>query len=67
MARDRVALVTGGSAGLGLASAHDLYKRGFRVVLASRSVERLESAVDTFPLVRLVSAEALPIQVNPWK
>jgi len=49
MARDRVALVTGGSAGLGLASAHDLYKRGFRVVLASRSVERLESAVGTFP------------------
>lgn len=49
MVRDRVGLVTGGSAGLGLASAHDLYKRGFRVVIASRSVERLESALGTFP------------------
>lgn len=40
----RVALVTGASAGLGLASAKRLAEAGARVVLVSRSRERLEQA-----------------------
>lgn len=47
--RGRVALVTGASAGLGLAAAHDLYRRGFQVALASRSADRLKKAASTFP------------------
>lgn len=38
------ALVTGASAGLGLASASALARRGMRVVLSSRGSERLEQA-----------------------
>ncbi len=41
---DRVALVTGASSGLGLASALDLAQRGARIALASRGGEKLEVA-----------------------
>jgi 3-oxoacyl-[acyl-carrier protein] reductase len=40
----RVALVTGGSSGLGFASARALVRRGARVAIASRSAEKLERA-----------------------
>jgi len=41
---DRVALVTGSSAGLGLAAAQALAARGARVAISSRGSERLETA-----------------------
>ena len=42
--RKQVAVITGGSQGLGLAMAEWLVARGWRVVLAARSMEKLESA-----------------------
>ncbi|MDP9407216.1 MAG: SDR family NAD(P)-dependent oxidoreductase, partial [Actinomycetota bacterium] len=42
---DRVVIVTGGSAGLGLAVARELVAEGARVVLSARSRDRLEAAV----------------------
>ena len=43
---DRVFIVTGGSRGLGFATAEALVADGARVVLASRNAERLAGAVD---------------------
>jgi 3-oxoacyl-[acyl-carrier protein] reductase len=40
----KVAIVTGGSRGLGLASAHALAAEGCRVAICARGVERLEQA-----------------------
>jgi 3-oxoacyl-[acyl-carrier protein] reductase len=40
----RTALVTGGSSGLGFASARALARRGARIVLSSRGKEKLEAA-----------------------
>jgi 3-oxoacyl-[acyl-carrier protein] reductase len=42
--REKLALVTGGSSGLGFASALELALEGADVILFSRSMERLESA-----------------------
>jgi NAD(P)-dependent dehydrogenase (short-subunit alcohol dehydrogenase family) len=42
----RVAMVTGGGSGIGLACARELAVDGATVVLAARNVERLESAAD---------------------
>jgi retinol dehydrogenase 12 len=41
-----VAIVTGGNAGIGRATATELARRGFEVILASRSAERTEGVVD---------------------
>ncbi len=43
---DKVALVTGASAGLGYASAHALAQEGARVIICSRDTERIETAAE---------------------
>ncbi|MET8831760.1 SDR family oxidoreductase [Streptomyces sp. NPDC004610] len=43
---DPVALVTAGSRGLGLASAHELLKRGYRVAIAARTPQGVAAAVE---------------------
>ncbi len=56
--RDKVAMVTGGSRGLGLVLARELARRGARVAICARNDEDLASAVDdvahfgTAPLAR---------------
>jgi short-subunit dehydrogenase len=47
--RDKVAIVTGASGGIGLALAHELSKRGAKVVLAARSSEKLDEEVKKIP------------------
>lgn len=39
-----VAIITGGSSGIGLAAAHELLLRGYRVVLVARQADGLEAA-----------------------
>ncbi len=39
-------MITGGSSGIGLATAHKAARRGARVILIARGVEDLEAAVD---------------------
>ena len=43
--QDKVAIVTGGSSGLGLALSKSLLDHGARVLIAARDRERLQSAV----------------------
>lgn len=45
--RDQVAVIIGGSAGIGLALARDLDNRGCRVVVASRSPKRVSEATSS--------------------
>ena len=39
----RLAVITGASSGVGVATARDLVARGYRVVLIARSAEKLQS------------------------
>lgn len=55
MGGSKLALVTGGSAGIGLEIARGLALAGYRTVLAVRSVERGEAAADDIAAARGVS------------
>lgn len=47
--KDRVAIVTGASGGIGLATARLLAERGAKVALVARSVDKLAAACEDFP------------------
>jgi short-subunit dehydrogenase len=53
----KVALITGASAGLGVDFARHLSKRGYRLVLAARRKERLESLAKELGKARAVSID----------
>src|SRR4051794_653961 len=59
--RDARCLVTGASMGLGRALAEALVRRGARVILAARSVDRLREVADG-----LIAAGAPPENVLPF-
>lgn len=48
--RNRVAIVTGASSGIGLAISYLLAQRGAKVALVSRSGERLEVVSKSLPI-----------------
>src|SRR5439155_22659165 len=54
---NKVALVTGASAGLGVEFARELSKRGHRLVLAARRKERLESLAKELGNARAVAID----------
>ena len=56
--RGRVALVTGGSRGIGAAIARELAAEGCRVAICARSAETLEATAAT---IRATGAEVLPL------
>ena len=55
----RRVLITGGSAGLGLAAARMLASRGARVAIAARSEDKLHAAAET--LRQATGADILPV------
>jgi len=48
--KDKVAIVTGASSGIGLALAREFARRGARVVICARNEERLRDAAETLTL-----------------
>ena len=59
--QNKVAIVTGGSSGLGLAIAKNLYAAGSSVVLAARDADRLKTATGE------VRAAATELTTGPVK
>lgn len=53
--RDKVVLVTGGSLGIGLASAQKLREKGAKVIITGRNSERLKKAAEENDLVPIIS------------
>ena len=60
----KVAIVTGGSRGLGFASARALVGEGCHVAICARGKERLEQAAGELRAAAQASAEALPIAAD---
>jgi 3-oxoacyl-[acyl-carrier protein] reductase len=57
----KVAIVTGGSRGLGLASARALVAEGCHVAICARGEERLEAAIQELGTVATAGARAIPV------
>jgi 3-oxoacyl-[acyl-carrier protein] reductase len=58
---DKIAIVTGGSRGLGFASARALVDEGCHVVICARGAERLEQAADELRVAAPAGTHVLPI------
>ncbi|QIR35975.1 SDR family oxidoreductase [Tolypothrix sp. PCC 7910] len=60
----KTAIVTGGSAGIGLAIAKALYSEGVNVVIAARNPERLENAVSAIQSLPTPGAKVISISAD---
>lgn len=60
----KTAIVTGGSAGIGLAIAKSLYIEGVNVVIAARNPERLENAVSAIQSLPTPGAKVISISAD---
>jgi NAD(P)-dependent dehydrogenase (short-subunit alcohol dehydrogenase family) len=65
--QDKVVLITGGSAGFGLAAAAMLLERGARVVITGRNEERLQAAEKQLAGDRLLAVRADACSTADWK
>ena len=57
-----VALVTGGSRGIGLQTVRQFLSAGYKVITCSRDIKKWESALNTFP--ELSAVEYLPVDLQ---
>ncbi|OUL26943.1 short-chain dehydrogenase, partial [Nostoc sp. T09] len=60
----KTAIVTGGSAGIGLAIAKALYSEGVNVAIAARNPERLENAVSAIQSLPTPGAKVISISAD---
>ncbi|BAZ33218.1 short-chain dehydrogenase/reductase SDR [Cylindrospermum sp. NIES-4074] len=60
----KTAIVTGGSAGIGLATAKALYSEGVNVAIAARNPERLENAVSAIQSLPSQGAKVIAISAD---
>ncbi|MDZ8187031.1 MAG: SDR family oxidoreductase [Nostoc sp. ChiSLP02] len=60
----KTAIVTGGSAGIGLAIAKSLYSEGVNVAIAARNPERLENALSTIQSLPTPGAKVISITAD---
>ncbi|MCP6762113.1 MAG: SDR family oxidoreductase [Fischerella sp. CENA71] len=60
----KTAIVTGGSAGIGLAIAKALYSEGVNVVIVSRNPERLEKAVADIQSISTSGAKVISVSAD---
>ena len=60
----KTAIVTGGSAGIGLATAKALYSEGVSVAIAARNPERLDLAVSIIQDLPSVGGKIIPINAD---
>ncbi|MDF5714104.1 MAG: SDR family oxidoreductase [Rhizonema sp. NSF051] len=60
----KTAIVTGGSAGIGLATAKALYSEGVSVAIAGRNSERLELAVSAIQTQKSEGGKVIPISAD---
>lgn len=60
MSSKRIAVVTGGSRGIGKAVAHELIDCGYQVILVARTIKNLEAAKEEFIKTHSLAEDNLP-------
>ncbi|NSW53731.1 MAG: SDR family oxidoreductase [Anaerolineae bacterium] len=63
----KLALITGGSSGIGLALAKELAARGMRIAILSRRLDALQSAGDDILAAGAKELHVLPVDVSVWE
>jgi len=54
----RIVLITGGSAGIGLATAHKFVEQGDQVIITGRNLQKLKQVQKQLPKVHIISSDA---------
>ena len=68
--KDKVAVITGGNSGIGLATAQEFKAQGARVVIFGRNQETLDKAVHTMGnifSIEWVNLKILPMRPCTWQ
>ncbi len=62
--KDQVVIITGASSGIGLALVHEYARRGAKIVMAARSIDKME---ETKSLLEQRSTEVLVVKTDVSK